>query len=217
MNYLKTCLPVGKVQKLKIKNSQKKGFTLIEVLIAMAIFSMMMVATATFFGSSISGYKNAKAIQKDVENAQFAMNLMAKTLRTSSILSCGGGACSTTGGPYTSVQVYDYSQAKCIEYTYDSVNKKITTRSSSTPVNVDTPALGCTVASWTGSQDMATSHVERANFYIIKSAKAPATPVVGRITTSIEICATSTCTGLEKDKVRIQSTSSLRDFKEAGM
>ena len=96
--------------KLKIfKSSQKrKGFSLIEILVSIFIFVLAIAMLTGSFSSFLKNYSNAKKIQKDVENAQYAMNLMAKTIRTSEVDPVSASA--------SSLKTYDYSQGKCIEY-----------------------------------------------------------------------------------------------------
>ncbi|PJA87728.1 MAG: hypothetical protein CO140_02745, partial [Candidatus Moranbacteria bacterium CG_4_9_14_3_um_filter_40_7] len=70
--------------KVRKTSALAKGFTLIEMMIAIFIFSLMMIAVTEIFSSSFGGYGNARNIQKDLEDAQFVMGQIAKTLRTSS-------------------------------------------------------------------------------------------------------------------------------------
>ena len=100
--------------KIKIfKSSQKcKGFSLIEILVAIFVFILVMAMLTGTFSSFLKSYSNAKKIQKDAEDAQYAMNLMAKTIRTSGLI--------TVSSPVTAfpLRIFDYSQSSCIEYSY---------------------------------------------------------------------------------------------------
>ncbi|MFA5986221.1 MAG: prepilin-type N-terminal cleavage/methylation domain-containing protein [Parcubacteria group bacterium] len=69
----------------RIKNC-KKGFTLIELMVSIFIFLIIMTAIVGIFARQIQAYRNARVSQNDLENAQFAMNYMAKTLRTATVL-----------------------------------------------------------------------------------------------------------------------------------
>ena len=117
---------------MKQKNKTKKGFTLIETLIAVLIFSLLMVIIAGVFANLLKNYAQAKKTQRNVENAQYAMNLMAKTIRTSDI--------PTASGTITTFGVFDYSQGKCIQYKYIASNKKIQVATTS---DVATNLSGC--------------------------------------------------------------------------
>ncbi|MEN8252644.1 MAG: prepilin-type N-terminal cleavage/methylation domain-containing protein, partial [Patescibacteria group bacterium] len=74
-----------------IKKKRKKGFTLIEMMISIFIFALMMTAVAGIFARHIIAYKQTRLMANDLENAQFALNYLAKTLRTASIVGSGTG------------------------------------------------------------------------------------------------------------------------------
>ncbi len=74
------------------KNKMKKGFTLIEMMVSVFIFALMMTAIASVFASQIRAYKNAHTLQGDLENAQFALNYISKTLRTASLIGYGSNS-----------------------------------------------------------------------------------------------------------------------------
>ena len=99
-----------------------RGLTLIELVIAMAIFSILMVSAAHTFTSGILSFKMNTATERDVESISTLMNQMAKEIRTSTIADYTG---SSTGAKVTnpsSLTYYDYSQGKCVRYTSSSGN-----------------------------------------------------------------------------------------------
>lgn len=129
-------------QKSKIKKQQeskkaclpaRRGFSLIETLIAIFVFSLAMAMVVGAFSSFYKTYVNSKKIQRDVESAQYAMNLMAKTLRTSSVVAVNASPMTAA----TTFDFYDYSQSSCIRYTYDPVGKILR---SGTQTGVASPA-----------------------------------------------------------------------------
>ncbi|MFH0969475.1 MAG: prepilin-type N-terminal cleavage/methylation domain-containing protein [Patescibacteria group bacterium] len=187
----------------------KGGFSFIEVIIAVFIFVLIMTAVSLMFTSLFSGYKNAKAIQKDLESAQFAMNLMAKNLRTSSIVS--------NGGTSDDIKFYNYSDGgKCISYKLAGSNK-IQVASAPDPGDLEPDKLAwCTskVLSYSDLTSTNSTYINKLSFYAVLSDGVSAAKVVGKVTISMEICATSNCSGTEKDKARIQTTVSLRDYQE---
>lgn len=87
-----------------------KGFTLIEAVVSMFVFLIVMIASSQIFTNAFVGYRDAKAVQRDVENAQFALNILAKELRTSSI----------AGAISTGIRFYDYSQGICFRYEFNN-------------------------------------------------------------------------------------------------
>jgi prepilin-type N-terminal cleavage/methylation domain-containing protein len=100
-----------------------KGFSLVEVLVAVFLFSLTITMLMAAFSGFLKNQINAKRNQRDIENAQYAMNLMAKTLRTSKIVD--------TSNPNFPLNVYDYSQGKCLRYIYNAADKRLQYYSSS--------------------------------------------------------------------------------------
>jgi len=185
----------------KRNNAKKNGFTLIEVLVSIFIFSLLMIVTFDFFSSSVFGYRNSKAIQKDLESAQYAMNIMTKTLRTSKVIDSSSSM----------IRIYDYSRKteKCIVYRF--AGNKLVSGSSNV---ADTEETLCTPALSIQTKEMATNYINKFEFSVMPSSADP--KVVGRVTISAEVCATLNCAGTvygEKDAARIQSTVSLRNME----
>ncbi len=91
-------------------SNQYRGFSLIEVLVSIAIFAIIMTATVNIFGHTVQNYHYERASQEALEDAQFAMNRIAKSLRTSSVQHIG------TNGQ--SIIIYDYSRSggACVRY-----------------------------------------------------------------------------------------------------
>lgn len=103
------------INKMQENFSQKKGgFTLIEVLIAMFLFSLITVMVSGIFVNFLKNYADVRKMQKNAESVQFAMNLMAKTIRTSNVMLKN-----------SSLEIYDYAQGRCLEYSYNPSAKRI--------------------------------------------------------------------------------------------
>ena len=194
----------------KIKN--KKGISFVEIIMAIFIFSLMMTVVSMTFLSIFSGYKNTKAVQADLEDAQYAINLMSKSLRTSSIISCDGSSTCSPNHNYNGVRIYDYSQRQCIGYAFR--NNSIEYSSVNAPVNEVDPKSWCSGSSLSNYTKLISNDNTSGFFYATQSASGSS---VGKITISMEVCATENCSGSEKDRVRMQSTVSLRDYGEIGL
>ncbi len=192
---------------------------------AIFVFSVVMVASTVIFGSSIKGYRNARAIQKDLENAQNAMNIIAKTLRTSTVYQCSsdglnwGVDCSVVSS-IKAIRIFDYSQSKCVMYNFRSSNNVLEEIKFSITES-DNPAANCVVDASYGSGGSSSDLIDTGNvtgqFDVIQSSIPPASliPVVGKVTVSMEVAPDPSAS--EKDKVRIQTSVSLRDYDEAGL
>lgn len=173
----------------------KKGFTLLELLIAVFIFSLIMVTSTSFFSRSIKTYKSVRSTQRNLEDAQFALSSMAKTIRTSTIID------PVSAQTAASLIVYDYSRTvdACIQYSFSS--NRIQSRSA------DVPRDNCTTSTTFGSySNLSNVYVNNAYFFVNPSNGT--SHLLGRVTISLDVCATSLCS----EKAKIQSSVSLRDY-----
>lgn len=164
------------------------------------VFLIIMLALSSTFTQSFSGYRNTRAVQKDVENAQFALNLMAKELRTSTVVSF----------TVSTVKFYDYSQGVCFEYKIANNQLAVSKRTvnyTGKPADLD-PFSECS-----GSLGNFTILVQAGdlsgNFVVIRSDPNP--KKVGKITTSLQISEGP------KHTANVQTTSSLRDYGYVGI
>jgi prepilin-type N-terminal cleavage/methylation domain-containing protein len=182
------------------KFTNKKGFTLLEMIISVFIFVLVMLSVVNIFIKIFGAYNATRNIQKDLENAQYAMNSMGKFLRESSIVT----ACTTPPcNNWTIFRIFDYSQGRCIEYSYSGNALKM--RSSSIP----TSASVCTNYPFTLAEsylNITSGHISKLVFSVIPSVGSPPTSY-GKVTISLEISATSSST----DKARMQTTVALRN------
>jgi len=202
-------------------SKNKKGFTFVELIIAIFIFSLMMISVTRIFSSSISGYQKARAVQKNLEDAQFVMNQIAKILRTSSV---------ARNPDVKSIVVFDYSQGKCFKYAFR--NNKINFGKKEAPDPPDPPSDPPSPAreifekdpiTWCRDNEpasidltpMAALDVTIGRFNTIESFPGDGTDsVLGKVTISMSICSNPGCTS---DKTNIQTTVSLRDYYNAGI
>ncbi len=175
----------------------KAGFTMIELLVAMFTFTIVMLAISQIFSQAFAGYRNTKAVQRDVENAQYSLNTMAKELRTSSIVSPSSGTLVNS----QSVKFYDHSQGICFQYRINSSMLQVARAAAADVPTCAGMGLGTFSTISTG--------VISGNFIITPSSPSPMT--VGKVTASLEISEGATHTA------RIQSTASLRDYGYIGL
>jgi type II secretory pathway pseudopilin PulG len=166
-----------------------------EMLVAMFVFSVVMFASTSAFSKFILFQKNSKAIQQNIEDARFTMELMAKTLRTSSIMA------STA----TSISVYDYSQEKCITYRLNGPKIEKGSVSPATPGDKDTCNFGTITF-----LPMINNVINRLSLSVFQTTPGPP-PRAGKATILMEICANIGCAG-GNDRAIIQTTVSLRDY-----
>ncbi len=65
------------------------GFTLVEMMVAVALFSMVMVIAATSLIAVVDASRRAQAIQSVIDNLDFALDDMSRTIRTGTSYHCG--------------------------------------------------------------------------------------------------------------------------------
>lgn len=171
--------------------SKKRGFTLIEALVAMAVFSLMMASVTQIFSTTFLGYRNTRAVQRDIDNAQYSLNILAKELRTSSIV--------VGSGNVSDVRFYDHSQGKCFRYRVNGGNLQVASADT-------TDTASCLSASLSAFTTISTG-VVTGSFQVTPSAAN----LVGKVTISLDISEGST------HHARIQTSVSLRDFSVSGI
>lgn len=194
-----------------------RGFTFMEVMIAVFIFALVFSMVAMIFSKMIKNYTRTKDIQRDMESAQQAMNLMAKTIRTSVIDS------TDKSGNATSINLYDYSQNKCIKYSLNGNNleyREYGPNPDGTFPNPPDPAAfqdvvtSCT-PNFPAAASVMANGISDLRFY--KDATTTTPPVAGRVAISMQVCPAGSCAG--NDQVRIQTTVTLRErgYEETGL
>lgn len=181
--------------------STRRGFTLIEVLVSMFVFSIMMASVSQIFSTAFSGYHSTRAIQRDIDNAQYSLNIVAKELRTSSVTSPSSGVLVNT----TAVQFYDHSQGKCFRYQINQGNLQVASANST---GVSSGASPCNTMSLTAFTTISTG-VITGSFRVTPSTTTPLQ--VGKVTITLDISEGSV------HHARIQTSVSLRDFGNIGL
>ena len=188
----------------KIKGSTRRGFTFLEVIVATFIFVIAMVMIAQIFSSGYLGFRKARALQQDLEAAQQAINIMAKTLRTSAVIS------PDADGSSKSIVVFDYSRSvnNCIKYEFPAEGAGLKIGS----VTKDNPET-CRDEQPGAGQNMTSGKVF-GNFHIVPNDPDGPPKETGRLTISMKVCLKEGCSGNPKNEARVQTTVSLRNYKE---
>lgn len=191
-----------------------------ELIIAIFIFSLVMTASVGIFSAVIKGYRHAKVIQRDLEDAQAAMNSLAKSLRASAVVLCEGNNCGISASYYSKIRVFDYSQEKCIEYEISDIYLK--QKSANLPVTNPEPISWCVNNTTFGATDDLVADVKSGSFYVRPEITTDSpNNQVARITVALKICPNGICSAGVNDAAVIQSTVSLRpsetEYKEVGL
>ena len=174
----------------------QKGFSLVEVMVALFAFSLVIIAASQIFTQAFAGHRYAKGLQHDIENAQYLTGILAKELRTSTIVDPNGP---TSLPGVQLIQFYDHSQGLCIQYRINSNALQVAKQNSAGP-------SACNGTTLNGFTTVSSGTVSGA-FDVIPSSPSPRT--VGRVTLTLRIQE-----GVHS--ATIQSTVSLRDFGASG-
>lgn len=196
----------------KEKNNIKKGFTLVEVIVSIGIFAIIMSGSSVIFSMSFKSYKNAKNVNENLKNAQFALNLMSKTFRTSSVV---------TASP-SSIIAFDYSRVSraCIRYRFlngSLLESRVNVAGATSALRLAT-CSGIPSATFDSAESSMTSGSVFGSFDTIVSAGDSSTGAstrVGKVTVRMNI--TSGAGSSSSSNAVIQSTSSLRDYDVANV
>lgn len=203
----------------KIMGFSKKrraGFTLVELLVSIAIFAIIMIAAGSSFSYMIKGRKSASLVQQGTENARNALEEMAKNLRMSTIYSCNNNLaddCSGVVTPITSIEIYNYSQGECIQYVFNSVTFSMGYKTTSAVLVGGSKFSNCNVF----PTDSATPPIPTILADYIRDMHFSVTETgaqMGRVTIAAEICKDANCT---ESLTTAQTTVSLRDYEKAGL
>lgn len=78
-----------------------KGYTLIELIVAIGLFSIVMTLAAGAYLLMVSINRQAQGAASGIDNLAFASEVMLRTIRTGTAYSCGGGNGDCTNGGTT--------------------------------------------------------------------------------------------------------------------
>ncbi len=106
--------------KTKSKNNKNSGFSLVEMLVAIAVFMSIMTIAISALITIISANKKAQAIKNTVDSVNFAMETISRDMRVGTNYSCivEGTAKGDCPEGSNSVQ-YTNSEEKTIVYTFN--------------------------------------------------------------------------------------------------
>ncbi len=180
-------------------NKKHKGFSLLEMIIAIGIFSLVVVVAISTFVSITSVRKKTGEIQRNMENARAAMGSVAKALRNSDIITPG------SSGNTNTILAYNYSQERCERYSFSGSNLAYFFRDVS-QADYENDKTLCN-SGLGGSFNMLSGTVSGGTFNVVPSVAGSS---VGRVTILMQI--QNTAGGV--DKALAQTTVSLRSGQE---
>lgn len=101
----------------------QKGFTLVEMMVSVALFSMVMLAGMAALLTLVNENRKAQALNSVMTDLNFTMESMARTIRTGYNIDCvGAGRDCRSGG--ASISLIDQDGAP-ITYRFDPVDDRL--------------------------------------------------------------------------------------------
>lgn len=81
----------------KDTQSYERGFTLIEMIVALFLFSVVMVVSTGALVSIVDANRKAQSVKSVMNNVSFALDSMVRALRVGDDYDCGVASCNTVG------------------------------------------------------------------------------------------------------------------------
>ncbi|MFA7319757.1 MAG: hypothetical protein WC022_04150 [Parcubacteria group bacterium] len=171
------------------KNKKYPAFSLLELVMAIFILSLITLTAVSVFANIVRTRKNAIKAANDIEAGREAIEIMAKNIRMGSHLSPGG----------SSNLIYFFSEVtgECISY---SISGNRLNSAAAAPSGTDcTPgAVNYTY------QPMTRSDMTVTGSFVVTQTNTTSTPkVIGRVTTVLLI----------DGKYNLQTTISIRNYE----
>lgn len=77
--------------------TQQKGFTLVEMIVAIFVFSVVMVVSTGALVSIIGANRKAQSVKSVMNNVAFSLDSMTRALRVGTDYDCGVSSCASEG------------------------------------------------------------------------------------------------------------------------
>lgn len=158
-----------------------KGFTLIEIMVAIGLFAIVMMIASGAYLIMINANRNAQAVTTGINNLSFALESMTRTIRTGTNYKCSGGYDCSSG---TSILVtnadakgktkYEMSGTKIMYTTYDINGVVLTPATALTDSTVTVNSLQFYAK---GTQTyQSTSDLDQSHIIIVVKGSVPVGP-----------------------------------------
>ncbi|MAF24658.1 hypothetical protein CL634_03675 [bacterium] len=113
-----------------------RGFTLVEMLISVGIFTVIMTISVGALLTVFDAYQKTRLLRNTMENVNIATESMIKKIRTATLIDCDPGTvgqqdCPTSGNGRNSIEFLGADGLTIYTYAWDSGNEAITVDKSS--------------------------------------------------------------------------------------
>ena len=158
-------------RKQKVTNTKENGFSLVELIISMAVGVVVIAGILSIFGSSIRSSSEAVLNAKMNQELRSAMELISNEIRRAGYWSTASTAASDTNLPYGIEDVVDdaVNDIYCIKYSYEHSNaaqRKRGFRLTNNAIEwIRTNATpSCTAGDWDAITDSSMVEITNLNF-----------------------------------------------------
>lgn len=209
---------------MKKKKKIYKGFSLIEMVLAVLVAAIISVAVGRTFLAGTASFEKSRKVQNGLEEGRSSLETMAKHIRMSSFTNISAGN--------NTIYMYNNSGGICVSYQFDNTNKILRRAECSPPfesVDGENVPLGpnssdkynyvcdatvgnpCSGGGSYSYNDMALEKVT-GSFSVTKSQKSGSL-VIGRATVRMTTGSGTETGGAEADTAQtLQTTVSFRDY-----
>ncbi|MFZ2975678.1 MAG: prepilin-type N-terminal cleavage/methylation domain-containing protein [Candidatus Moraniibacteriota bacterium] len=177
------------------KNKNYSGFSLLEMMISMFIFVLTIVTAVSIFSNVSFTRKNSREIQRNMEDARTALDLMAKNMRMSI------GLDYNVVGNNQAIYMLNSSQSNCVSYRFSGGKLQIAQEVLGTaPLEADKcKPVGGTGVTYGPYVDVIENNVTGS--FVITTTLTGATRRVGKATIILTV-----------NGVNMQTSVSFRDY-----
>jgi prepilin-type N-terminal cleavage/methylation domain-containing protein len=107
------------------KNNNKKGFTLIELMVSITIFSIVMLLSVGAITTVLNANTKSKNRKIAIDNLNFLVESMSRSIRFGTIYHCGGGNVNTPNDCPSGSYSFSYLASDGTRITYSISNGEI--------------------------------------------------------------------------------------------
>jgi len=115
----------------KTKASRVRGFTLVEMIVAVGLFAVVMLISVGALMSLVTANRKAQSLQSVINNLNITLDGIVRSVRQGSVYICGGKDTTDpdcTDDPGAESFSFLSANGKTIEYQFNSTNSRIEKR-----------------------------------------------------------------------------------------
>ncbi|MFA6252932.1 MAG: prepilin-type N-terminal cleavage/methylation domain-containing protein [Patescibacteria group bacterium] len=128
---------------LILKNNvtvSRTGFSLVEMLIAVSIFSVIATIASSMFSTFANNQKRTQSSQVLLNNAQYVLEIISREIKNNEIISFDTSACSSVDARYTKCLMFVRENGETAGFFYDGTYDGV---SDNTEIEIDYVQLDC--------------------------------------------------------------------------